>query len=100
MACGWQCFGVPEDNYLKLFSFYDSCLYLASESYIKQPAECMLSAGKHFLMNQTSLLFEHASMFMILFQNITRIRSILAKRKLNQPVMSTYEQEQASLMVL
>lgn len=60
----------------------------------------MLSAGKHFLMNQTSLLFEHASMFMILFQNITRIRSILAKRKLNQPVMSTYEQEQASLMVL
>lgn len=60
----------------------------------------MLSASKHFLMNQTSLLFEHAAMFMVLFQNITRIRIILAKRKLNHPVMRTYEQEQTSLMVL
>lgn len=59
----------------------------------------MLSASKHFLMNQTSLLFVHASMFMVLFQNIARIRSILAKRKLNQPVMRTHEQEQASLTV-
>lgn len=82
------------------FPFYDSCLCLASESYIKQPAECILSAGKHFVMNQTTLVFEHASMFMALFQNITRIRIILAKRKLNQSVMRTYEQEQTFLMVL
>lgn len=82
------------------FPFYDSCLYLASESCIKQPAEYILSAGKHFLMNQTSLLFEHTSVFMVLFQNTTRIRIILAKRKLNHPVMRTYEQEQECLMVL
>ena len=75
------------------FPFYDSCLYLASESYIKQPAEYILSAGKHSLMNQTSLLFEHTSVFTVLFQNTTRIRIILAKRKLNHPVMRTYEQE-------